>query len=512
MKAKQYFSHNKIFFLIVLFSILLGMGIATISFYTGFQKGRGFLAFAEESKIKDNPAVVKASEIQSAFELVAKVATPAVVNISTEIVIKQSFNMGDDPFFKFFGKDWFDYFFGGPQGPQERKFIQRALGTGVIITKDGYILTNFHVVKNATKIKVKLKNGKTYKAKVIGVDPKSDLALIKINAKKDLKYAVLGNSDNIRVGDWAIAIGNPFGLNHTLTVGIISAKGRSGIMNDASKYENFIQTDASINPGNSGGPLLNIKGEVIGINTAIATPSGGNVGIGFAIPINMAKKIVKQLRAKGKVERGWLGINIQELTEDLAKFFKVKPNSGVLVSDVVKNSPAKKAGFKSGDIITQFDGKKVTDVNTLRNIVAETPPYTKVKVKILRKGKQKTLTVKLGKLPENEEDLATSKSSSENKMWLGMKTDDISSSIARKFNIDEDESGVVITYVQHGSVAAVNGLLPGDIIKQINNTKIKSIKDYKKFIRKHGNEDTYLLVIKRRGTLFYLTIENEKEK
>ncbi len=509
MKARQYFSQNRMFVLLVLFSIILGMSIATISFYTGFQKGKGFLAYAEESSIKDEPAVVKAGEIQRAFELVAKTAIPAVVNISTEIVVKQRLSMGNDPFFKFFGKDWFDFFFGGPQGPREREFVQRALGTGVIITKDGYILTNFHVVKDASKIKVKLKNGKTYKAKVIGVDPKTDLALIKIDAK-NLPAAVLGDSDKIKVGDWAIAIGNPFGLNHTLTVGIISAKGRSGIMNDASKYENFIQTDASINPGNSGGPLLNIQGEVIGINTAIASPSGGNVGIGFAIPINMAKKIMKQLKEKGKVERGWLGINIQDLTEDLAKFFKVKPNSGVLVADVVKNSPAKKAGFKSGDIIIEFDGVKITDSNKLRNIVAETPPYTKVKVKIIRKGKKKTLTVKLGKLPDNEEDLISSKNPVKSE-WLGMRTSDITPNIARKFNVDEDESGVIVTFIKEGSVAAVNGLRPGDIIKQINNTKIKDMDDYIKFTRKHGDEDSFLLVIKRKGTLFYMTVENEEK-
>ncbi len=505
MKREYDLRNRNIVLVVALISLIVGMAIATISFYTGFQKGRGFLAFASDSPIKDDPAVIKASEIQRAFELVAKTVVPAVVNISTEIVVKQQFNPAEDPFFKFFGKDWFDFFF---NGPQERKFVQHALGTGVIVSKDGYILTNFHVVKDATKIKVKLKNGKTYKAKIIGVDPKTDLALIKIKTKEDLPVAVLGDSDKIRVGDWAIAIGNPFGLSHTVTVGIISARGRSGIGNDTSKYEDFIQTDASINPGNSGGPLVNIKGEVIGINTAIATPSGGNVGIGFAIPINMAKSIMMQLKKSGKVERGWLGITIQDLTENLAKFFKVSPYSGVLVADVLKKSPAQKGGLKHGDIIIEFNGKKISNSNQLRNLVAATPPGTKVKIKILRKGKKKTLWIKLGKLPEKGTLIGSAKSKEELK-WLGMKTSNITPDLAREFKVDEDESGVIITYIEQGSVAASNGLAVGDIIKQINNTLIKDMDDYIKFVKKHKKEDSYLFVIKRQGTLFYLTVENE---
>jgi serine protease Do len=450
---------------------------------------------------------------KSPFVDVVKDIRESVVNIKVEYEVKTGgFNQMP------FNDDFFKFFFPDPNlTPQPKARHSISMGSGFIYKREGkdvYIITNNHVAENGKDgdITVTLADKAKYTGEIVGLDKDSDLAVIKIEVDFGDKVTIapLGNSDDIEIGDWAIAIGNPFGLNHTLTVGIISAKGRSGIMNDASKYENFIQTDASINPGNSGGPLLNIQGEVIGINTAIASPSGGNVGIGFAIPINMAKKIMKQLKEKGKVERGWLGINIQDLTEDLAKFFKVKPNSGVLVADVVKNSPAKKAGFKSGDIIIEFDGVKITDSNKLRNIVAETPPYTKVKVKIIRKGKKKTLTVKLGKLPDNEEDLISSKNPVKSE-WLGMRTSDITPNIARKFNVDEDESGVIVTFIKEGSVAAVNGLRPGDIIKQINNTKIKDMDDYIKFTRKHGDEDSFLLVIKRKGTLFYMTVENEEK-
>ncbi len=498
--------HNQktFIFIIALIGILLGMLISTISFYNGYKAGNLNFAMAE-SKIKDDPNVQKAIEVQQAFRLVAKLLTPSVVNISTETVVKHNFNYKNDPFFEFFGEDWFNHFF---SGPQNRDSVKKALGSGVIIDEEGFILSNFHVVQNAAKIKVKLSDGKEYKAKIVGTDPKTDLALLKINVKEQLQPAPIGNSDELEIGDWSIAIGNPFGLSHTFTVGIISAKGRSGIMNDSSKYENYIQTDAAINPGNSGGPLVNIKGEVIGINTAIATPSGGNVGIGFAIPVNMAKNVFKQLKEKGKVSRGYLGVTIQDLKPDIAKYFKVEPYSGVLISDVLKKSPADKAGLKSGDIIIEFNNKKIKDTNQLRNIVASTPSGQKIKIKILRDKNKKTLKIKIGELPEDEP--ITVNNEKKNKLWLGLKVDDITAAYINKYKIDDDH-GVVITYIKHGSPSFNEGLRQGDIIKKINNSTIKNKKDFKKFVDKYGDNDSFLLIIKKDGRLFYLSVENKTE-
>ncbi|MBN1898417.1 MAG: DegQ family serine endoprotease [Spirochaetes bacterium] len=500
---KEINNNRGLLFIVALISIIIGMFIATLSFYQGFERGRGFLAFALESSIKDDPAVQKALGIQEAFRLVAKTVIPAVVNISTETVVRQSFNFQDDPFFRFFGEDWFKHFFGGPK---EREFTQKALGTGVIISDDGFILTNVHVVQNASKIIVKLQDGTTYKAKVVGLDTKTDLALIKINPKNDLPVAPLGDSDEIQIGDWAIAIGNPFGFSQTYTVGVISAKGRSGISPDASRYENYIQTDASINPGNSGGPLLNIKGEVIGINNAIVSPSGGNVGIGFAIPINMAKKILPDLKDKGKVTRGWLGVTIQDLDEKIAKPLKIKPHSGVLVASVLKNSPADKGGLKTGDIIIEFDGKEVNDSNKLRNTVADVKPGESVKVLLLRKGKKMTLKIKIGEMPSDEQ-IAKTEQAVEG--WLGMKAENITAQYASQFNLDSDESGVIVVGVAGDSTAGSQGIQVGDVIKKINNNDIKNIDDFTEFTKKYGKEDSFLFLIKRGGNLFFLGIEKE---
>ncbi|MDD5065748.1 MAG: DegQ family serine endoprotease [bacterium] len=489
--------------LVAFISISLGMLFSTLSFYRGFKTGSSLLVFGE-SNLKDNPNIQNAFSVQNAFRLVAKSIIPAVVNISTEIVIKQQYNMENDPFFQFFGKEWFDFYFGDQ--PRSKVFTQKTLGTGVIVDDEGYILTNFHVVKDASKIIVKLSNGKEYKAKVIGTDEKTDLALIKIEAKEKLYTAPLGDSDELEVGDWAIAVGNPFGLNETFTVGVISAKGRSGVIADSSRYENYIQTDASINPGNSGGPLINIKGEVVGINTAIATPSGGNVGIGFAIPIKTVKTIFKQLKDKGKVIRGWLGVSIQDLNPDLAKHFKREPNSGVLVADVLEKTPAADAGLKGGDIIIQYGDEQIKDVTQLRNMVAETAPGSKIKLRIIRKGEEKSLTIKIAEMQDESGKanpvLAASGS------WLGLKTENITAQHAGKYNLGDDRNGVIITSVDPKSPAA--GLQAGDVIKQIDNTVISNLDDFNKFSSQEKDHDSYLFVIKRQGRLFYIAVDNEK--
>jgi len=493
--------NNKTVLIIIAFiSLILGSFITSISLQQGCSRSEPFAWGI--SSIADDPSVQKALEVQNAFRLVVKLLKPAVVNISTETVIRNRFGSRNDPFEYFFGDDLFEYFFGSPR---ERESIQRALGSGVIVDKDGYILSNHHVIANADKIMVKLANGKEYKAEIIGTDEQTDLALLKIKAKEKLQAAPIGDSDMLEIGDWAIAIGNPFGLDHTFTIGIISAKGRSGIMDDSSKYENYIQTDAAINQGNSGGPLVNIKGEIIGINTAIYSPSGGSIGIGFAIPINMVKTVFKQLKEKGKVTRGYLGITIQNLTPDLAKHFNRDPNSGVLIADVMKKSAADKGGLKSGDIIIEFNGKKMKNASQLRFAVAETMPGTTVKIKIIRNGKKKTLSVTIGELPP-EGEKAISSSNSKSDLWFGLKVDEISSGYIDKFNLDSDESGIIITYVKPGSKADKGGLRRGDIIKKINSIPISDYKDFKAFIKKYGNKDSFLLIIKRQGRLFYLTI------
>lgn len=491
--------------LIALAGIVLGMLLASLSFYAGFRQGGGFLAYGD-SGIKDDPSIKKALDIQSAFRLVAKSIIPAVVNISTEIVVKQQMSLDNDPFFRFFGKDWFDFYFGDQ--PKSREFVQKTLGTGVIIDEEGFILTNFHVVKNATKIIVKLSNGREYKAKVVGTDPRTDMALIKIDIREKLPVAPMGDSDALEVGDWAIAIGNPFGLNETFTVGVVSAKGRSGVISDASRYENYIQTDAAINPGNSGGPLVNIQGEIIGINTAIATPSGGNVGVGFAIPINTARAVFKQLKDKGKVVRGWLGVSIQDLSPDLAKHFGREPNSGVLVADIIEKTPAAEAGMKGGDIIVEFNGTAIKEVVQLRSLVADTAPGARVKIKVIRDKKPLTLTIKIAEL--KDETAAQAQPEKGGQTWLGLKVEGITPQNASRFRLGEEKTGVVIMSVDEKSPAGE--IMAGDIIRQINNTVISGMDDFRQFVEKYGNNESFLFVVKRQGRMFYISVDNAKSE
>jgi len=319
------------------------------------------------------------------------------VNISTTRVVKgvkRFFPFQGREFRDFFGDEFFRRFFG--EIPEEQ-MKQTSLGSGVVVSEDGYILTNNHVVADAEEILVIFLNKEKYEAKIIGRDPKTDLALIKIKLDKPIPAARLGDSDKLRVGDWVVAIGNPFGLGSTVTAGIVSAKGR---IIGAGPYDNFIQTDASINPGNSGGPLFNLDGEVIGINTAIATRSGGNVGIGFAIPINMAKSVMSQLKEKGKVIRGWLGVVIQVITPEIKEKFSLETTEGALVGEVSKGSPAEKGGLKRGDVIISFDGKRVKEMPSLPPMVAATPVGKKVEIIVIRKGKEMRLTVKVGELEE----------------------------------------------------------------------------------------------------------------
>lgn len=432
-----------------------------------------------------------------AFRSVAKKVTPAVVNISTVQTLKSSrFRFPNDPFREFFGDDFFERFFGTP-----RQFKNRGLGSGVIVTEDGYILTNNHVVGNADEIKVTLSDKREFTAKVVGTDPKSDIAVIQIKGK-DLPVAKLGNSDEIEVGDWVIAIGNPFGLSQTVTAGIISAKGRSNM--GITDYEDFIQTDAAINPGNSGGPLVNLEGEVIGINTAIFSRSGGYQGIGFAIPINMARGIMQGLIEHGKIVRGWLGVVIQPVTEDIAKSFGLDKPQGVLIGDVQEKSPAEKAGLKRGDIIIRFANQEVNDPTQLRNAVVATPVGKEVPIEILRNGRSQIMMVKIAELPA--EIGQVSASSEKGVSELGIRVQSLTPEIASQLGYEGD-SGVIVVDVEPGSPADESGLRRGDLIKEVNRQEINNLSDYDKALSQLTKTDQVLLLIRRGDNTLYVLLK-----
>ena len=466
--------------LLVIFSLAIGA-----VWLTGMKSTQNKLTAPSHDPIPSK------SDFPSLSSIVSKVA-PAVVNISTVRVVR-----GPGPVFKyFFGpfeegdpfKEFFERFFGDiPQ----REFRQKSLGSGFIISKDGYILTNNHVVEKATEIRVRLLNKEQFKAKVIGRDPKTDIALIKIKANHSLSAATLGDSDALRVGDWVIAIGNPFGLGHTVTVGIISAKER---IIGAGPYDNFLQTDAAINPGNSGGPLVNLEGKVVGINTAIVAQAQG---IGFAIPINMAKYILSQLKERGKVMRGWLGVMIQEVTPEIAHALGLKEVKGALVADVTPGSPADKADIRRGDVIIEYNGKKIEEMNELPRLVANTPVGKSVPIKIWRNGKIRQLTVKVGELEEK-----VAKGERYAPQDLGLKVEELTPYLAQRLGVKRIH-GVVITYVVPGSPAHEAGLSRGDIILKINRHPIEDLNDYQEVINSAKPGDTLLFLIERReGTLF----------
>jgi serine protease Do len=426
------------------------------------------------------------------FTDLAVKARPGVVNISTERTIKG----GGQVFRHFFGEPFgdrqspFDDFFGPYQDMPEREHKERSLGSGFILDKAGYIVTNNHVIAQADEIKVKLANGKEYEAEVVGRDSKTDVALIKIKGAADLTPLPLGNSKALRVGTWVVAIGSPFGLEQTVTQGIVSAKGRSI---GAGLYDDFIQTDASINPGNSGGPLLNLRGEVIGINTAIVARGQG---IGFAIPINMAKDIVHQLKEKGEVTRGWLGVQIRDLDDSLANYYKVKPFSAVYVENVVPGDPADQAGIRSGDIIVSVDGQSVTSGRELASLIANIPVGKKSNVILLRDGNKKAVTVKIAKQAADEVKMASSKGTSDD---LGLQVTDLSSEKAQQFGLDADESGVLVIEVERGSRADEAGVKVGDIIKGINLKKVHNLEDYESLIAKIDKKEPINLLVRSRN-------------
>jgi len=396
----------------------------------------------------------------------------------------------NDPF-----RDFFERFF-RDQIPKD--FRQQSLGTGVVIDKEGFILTNNHVVEMADEIKVKLADEKEFLAKIIGRDQKTDLALIKIDSDKPLNPLPLGDSDSLEVGEWVVAIGNPFGLGNTVTAGIVSAKYRQI---GQSSYDNYIQTDASINPGNSGGPLLNTSGEVVGINTAIFSQSGGNIGIGFAIPINMAKDLLPQLK-KGKVVRGWLGVMIQKITPELKQKLDLKDEKGALVADVTPGGPAEKAGIQRGDVIVTFNGKEIKEMSELPYVVASTPVGKSVAVEVLRKGQKKSFEIKIAELKDEKEAPVVT----EAKPRLGMTVEDLTPELAKNFGLSEAK-GVVVVQVEDGSSSAEAGLRAGDVILEIDQSPVKDVKDFGRKIESYKAGDTVLILAKRRGATVFLTLK-----
>jgi serine protease Do len=450
------------------------------------------------------------------FADLAQKASGAVVNISTEKTVKSS---GRGRMREFFGpmpgpgmpgpgepgpspfgqedpfRDFFEKFF----GDLPKSFKHRSLGSGFIIDPSGFIITNNHVVEGADKIKVKLVEGKEYQATIKGRDPKTDLALIQItNPPKDLAYLVLGDSDAIRVGDWVVAVGNPFGLSHTVTQGIISAKGR---VIGAGPYDNFLQTDASINPGNSGGPLLNLKGEVVGINTAILA---SGQGIGFATPSNMAKSVIPQLKEKGKVTRGMLGVQVQNVTPELAKSFNLPEPKGALVAEVNPGTPAEKAGLQRGDIIIEFNGHPIQEMNELPRMVADAPPGTPATVKVLREGKEKTFKLTVTELTEEKQARAATEEGEESPLGLVVKS--LDQTLAQRFRLRETQ-GVVVVQVEQGSAAAEAGLRPGDLLLEIDGQAVENLKAYQGIMGKLKKGSHTRFLIKRQGRTTYLTVE-----
>jgi serine protease Do len=421
----------------------------------------------------------------------------SVVNISTTQVVEGNplmpFLGPGSPFGGFFGPNLPKEFFGNNP---HAKMKTHALGSGFIISREGLILTNNHVVEKATEIKIKLQTGKEYDAKLVGRDPKTDLALIQVSPDTDFAQPViLGDSDALRVGDWVMAVGNPFGLGHTVTTGIISAKSR---ILGAGPYDDFLQTDAAINPGNSGGPLFNMQGQVIGINTAIIAQGQG---IGFAIPINMAKELLPQLKT-GKIVRGWLGVMIQDITPELAKSFGLVHSNGVLVSDVVKDSPADKAGLLSGDVILRFDGKEIENAHKLSQLVAETAPNTLIKIGLLRNGKEKTLSLKIGTMPEEAQKSISPQKEND---W-GMTVQELTPQLAQQLDLKPGTTGVVISDISEGSPAAEAGLRPGDLITEVNRTAIKNLSDYQQALQQVKTGENLLLLVKRTGGSFYTVL------
>lgn len=483
----------------ILFTLILGLFLA-LPVMPGFDGAIPFLSDASALSSENGPLS------SNTFVEIAKKHNSAVVNVSTRTKRKsktlerdrdfRSPDPGQDPF-----RDFYERFFGDREFPRPR----RGMGSGFIIEKDGHILTNYHVVEGADEITVLFEDEKEYSAVLVGHDSKTDIALLKIQPEdgenKIFPYLKLGDSDRLEVGEWVVAIGNPFGLSHTVTVGVVSAKERNI---GAGPYDEYIQTDASINPGNSGGPLINIKGEVIGINTAIISGNtGGNVGIGFAIPINIAKGILVDLKEKGSVTRGWLGVMIQKITPELAKSFGLEDSEGALVGDVIPDSPAHKAGIKRGDVITKFNGQPVDTMEVLPKIVAGTSPGQTVDVEVIRDGRKKNLPVTIAVLKDKDEEKVADQADP-----LGLQVQDITPELAQSLQL-EDTDGVLVSDVDPSGPAGEGGVKRGDVIAEVSRKPVKSVEDYERQVAGVKKDGTVLLLVKRGGATIFIAVKVE---
>ncbi len=463
-------------------------------------------------KVDEQPLARSGVGESASYSPVIKQVAPSVVRVN---VTERAKTVAAQELPPFFNDPQFRQFFGNPYGygpeqgrnaPRERRQPeQQGLGSGVIVSADGYILTNNHVVNGADVIKISLNDGRELTAKVVGTDPKSDLAVIKVDAK-DLPYVTFTDSDKIEVGDMVLAIGNPFGIGQSVTSGMVSALGRATMGLD---YEDFIQTDAAINPGNSGGALIDVKGRLVGINTAIYSRSGGFQGIGFAIPANLARSVMEQLVANGKVVRGYLGVQMQAIDSDLAEQFSLKNKDGAIVVEVLPGSPAAKAGLEAGDVITKFQGKDVKDGRALKFSVAGISPGTKVAVEVLRQGKMEKLDIKVGEQPKDMS-LARSSSSPKSEGTLnGVGVADIEPAARREFGISSRVQGALVTEVEPTSAAAAAGLQPGDVIQEINREPVRTAEDAVKLTESNESKKTLLRVWNRQGTRFVVVDETE---
>ena len=470
---------NRISLIFIMFALVAGMMFVDHHF-------SGPIADAKSTEYFNAPA---------SFNHLATMASPAVVNIRTVKTIK-----GGGPVFRQFQRDpygknspfkeFFERYFGDDM---QREFKQPSLGSGFIMDETGFVVTNNHVIEDADQIKVKLKDEREFDAKIVGRDPNTDLALLKIKSGRNFPTIKMGDSDALKVGEWVVAIGSPFGLEHTVTAGIVSAKGR---VIGSGPYDDFIQTDASINPGNSGGPLLNMKGEVVGINTAIVASGSG---IGFAIPINLAKDIIMALKDEGEVTRGWLGVAIQDLNGDMAEYYGIEDKKGVFVADVFEGDPADQAGIKAKDIILEVNGEKIKTSRQLTGMIARIPVGDRARIKILRDGKEKTVKVKIAKRTEDK--LSARARPKEQAEEFGIRVSDLKPEIMQQFNIDE-MSGVIVTHVESGSKGDDAGVRPGDIIKEINRQSVKNTEDYQAILQQLSSGDAVNLFIRRKNAGF----------
>jgi serine protease Do len=498
------------------------------SFADGKRPDKGSITFGA----KEKPSVKTTPEFESfktVFADLAEKVIPSVVSVIPTQIDTVVFN--NNPFYQFFGDEDnnspFDQFFGVPRGHQNQKKQQQApkkqlrrqqgLGSGVIVSKDGYILTNYHVVHGADEIEVRTSDKRTFQAAIVGVDSLSDVAVIKIKGPApNLTIAYLGDSDKLRVGEWVMAVGNPFALTSTVTQGIVSALGRRDDKNPT-QYQNYIQTDAAINPGNSGGALVNLDGELIGINTMIYTTSGGFMGIGMAIPIDMARRVMEDIIYNGKVTRGWLGVQIQDVNEAMRGALGLGARKGVLIADVFKDQPADKAGIKRGDVVLSINGKPVETSNDLKNTVANITPGTKTPVVVFRNGKELTLNVMLNE--RNEATLAKmsppggekeSEGSAEAKPQLGLSVSNITDEIRQQYNITSDVAGVAVTEVDQASQAAMEGIQAGDVVQEVNRQPITSVKDFAKAAHAIKNDGSVLLLIRRGESSLFVAFTNRE--